>query len=44
MRIDDASGEVTFQLPHGPMIGLLRESGFTVEDLLGSARARLAGA
>lgn len=33
-RIEEQSGAVTFQLPHGPMIRLLRDSGFVVEDLL----------
>lgn len=33
-RIDDEGGAVIFQLPHGPLIRLLRESGLVVEDLL----------
>lgn len=33
-RIEGTSGAVTFQLPHGPMIRLLRKCGFVVEDLL----------
>jgi SAM-dependent methyltransferase len=33
-RIEETDGGVTFQLPHGPMIRLLRECGFVVEDLL----------
>jgi SAM-dependent methyltransferase len=33
-RIDHASGAVNFHLPHAPMIRLLRECGFAVEDLL----------
>lgn len=35
LRIDDAGdGGVTFQLPTGPMIRLLRDSGFDIEDLI----------
>ena len=33
-RVDDSGGAVTFHLPHGPLIRLLRECGFVVEDLL----------
>ena len=33
-RLDNAGGGVTFALPHGPLIRLLRDSGFVVEDLL----------
>lgn len=33
-RIEDASGAVVFHLPHAPMIRLLRDCGFVVEELL----------
>jgi SAM-dependent methyltransferase len=33
-RIDRADGGTHFQLPTGPMIGLLRRSGFVVEELI----------
>jgi SAM-dependent methyltransferase len=33
-RMDDSWGGVTFPLSHGPLIRLLRDSGFVVEDLL----------
>jgi SAM-dependent methyltransferase len=33
-RIEDDAGGVTFQLPTGPMIRLLRDSGFEVEDFI----------
>lgn len=33
-RMEDDDGTVTFTLPHGPMIRLLRECGFVVEDLM----------
>jgi SAM-dependent methyltransferase len=33
-RMDNPDGGVNFQLPHGPLIRLLRDSGFVVEDLL----------
>ncbi|MEQ7007715.1 class I SAM-dependent methyltransferase [Actinopolymorpha sp. B17G11] len=32
-RIEHSNGAVTFHLPHGPMIQLLRQCGFVVEDL-----------
>ena len=34
VRIENAGGAVTFHLPHGPMIRLLRRCGFVVEELL----------
>lgn len=34
LRIDHPSGGMWFHLPHAPMIRLLRDSGFEVEDLL----------
>jgi SAM-dependent methyltransferase len=33
-RVDHSNGAASFHLPHGPMIRLLRDSGFLVEDLL----------
>jgi SAM-dependent methyltransferase len=33
-RVEDDAGGVTFQLPTGPMIRLLRDSGFEVEDFI----------
>lgn len=33
-RMDDTNGQVTFQLPTGPMIHLLRDSGFVIDDLI----------
>ena len=33
-RIDDADGAVNFQLPTGPMIALLRDSGFRIDELI----------
>lgn len=39
-RIEHAGGGVTFHLPHRPMIRLLRECGFVMEDLLEVQPAR----
>ncbi|WP_020580121.1 class I SAM-dependent methyltransferase [Actinopolymorpha alba] len=33
-RIDNSDGSVNFSLPHGPMVRLLRDSGFLLEDLI----------
>jgi SAM-dependent methyltransferase len=33
-RVEHTNGSVSFHLPHGPMIRLLRDSGFVVEDLI----------